>query len=311
MTESGRVRAGTCLTMLLLALSALLWGGCSTPARTSQARLEAIKHNQKGVAAELRGNQSAALEEFTEALRLHGSIENWEGMVVAQINIARTQRLRGELKSARGAVDRALSLLPESSDLAPELFFENAKIHLAAGELAAAKDWALKAAAAEKGDDLGRRLNLVCAILFRSGAPEQAREQAEMALKLNRDKAVPSEEANSLRLLGELHLAQGRADQAADCFDKSLVLDKKLGLGKKVALDLRGLGAAAAHKEDLSAARALEVSRNGRDTAAVADDMAKLAELLRKSGESQLALQMEQERTKLVKSLKGPEKQPQ
>jgi len=316
MTKARKAAARRCLTTMLLALFALAWQGCAGTAvrDVPQARLQAIKHNQRGVDAGSKGNQDAALAEFTEALRLHSSIENWDGMVVARINIARTHRLKGDPASARRALERALLVLPQSTDLASELFFENAKVYLAAGDLAAAQDWALQAAAADKGSELGRRLNLVGAILFRAGSPEQAREKAEQALKLNRDRKVEAEEANSLRLLGEIHLAQGREGQAAESFEAALLLDKSLGLAKKIALDLRGLGAAALQKEDLPAAtayygRALEVSRSIRDTASAAGDLAQLADLKRRSGDAPAAQKLDEERAKLTseeRKLSGP-----
>lgn len=295
MTESATIGAARAAALLALAWSALLLAGCagSAAANLPQARLAAIRHNQRGVEAELTGNQGAALAEFSEAFRLHGSIENWDGMAVAQTNLARTHRLRGDLASARSAMERALSLLSKScSELAAELYFENAKLHLALGDLAAAQHWAVQAAQAEQGGDAGRRLNLLGLVLSRAGFIEQARLEAEKALELNRVRGDATEEANSLRLLGEIELAQGKYDQAGEHFQAALLLDKKLGLGKKIALDLRGLGSASLKKDELPAAigyyrRALEVSLSGRDSAAAAEDRARLAELHRMGAGSQ------------------------
>ena len=292
---------------LLLALSALCAAGCAaTPGRAmSQARLQAIGYNQRGVEEQAAGNQDAALAEFSEALRLQSSIENEQGMAVALINIARTQRLKGELPLARAAIDRAATLLPESSVLAPELYFETAKIVLAQGDLDAAKDWAMKGAAAEQKGDLGRRVNLVGSILLKQDRKAEALTQAGIALQANREAGSTAEEANSLRLLGEIHLALGGNEEALASFNGALLLDKDLGLGRKVAADLRGIAGASMKKGDLAGAigfyrRSLEVSRNLGELDLAAKDMATLSDLYRKNGDTRLAAKMEEERVKLL-----------
>jgi len=229
-----------------------------------------MEHNRRGVEAEARGDREQALAEFSEALRLQSSVDNTDGMVVALINSARTQRLKGDLPSARLSVERAISLLPGESDLASELFYEKAKVLVAGGELSAATEWAVRAEAAERGDARGRRMNLVAALKLRQGFPDQAREQLEQALTFNRKGGMLAEEANSLRLLGEIALMQGSHDRAFERYQGALLLDKELGLGTKIAADLSGLGAVAAGKGDNAGAigwyrRALEVSRSGGD----------------------------------------------
>ena len=296
---------------LLLALFAFSAGGCAaTPARgLSQARLQAIGYNQRGVEEQAAGNQDAALAEFSEALRLQSSIENEQGMAIALINIARTQRLKGELPLARAAIDRASTLLPETSILAPELYFEKAKITLAQGDLDAAKDWAMKGAVAEQKGDLGRRVNLVGSILLKQDRKAEALTQAGLALKANREAGSTVEEANSLRLLGEIHLALGGNQEALTSFNGALLLDKDLGLGRKVAADLRGIACASLKKGDLAGSigyyrRSIEVSRNLGEADLAANDMATLSDLYRKSGDARLAAKIEEERVKLLQGEK-------
>ena len=314
MTES-RTAAGRTAAGLLLALLAVCGGGCSGSAARglSQTRLQAMSYNQRGVEEQAAGNQEAALSEFQEALRLQGSIENVEGMTVALINIARTCRLKGDLPGAQAAIDRGASLLPDSSPLASELFFERAKIALAKGDLPAAKASALRGAASEQGSNLGRRLNLVADILQRQGAGEQALAQADRALKANREAGSVAEEANSLRLLGEIQLAMGAHREALASYHAALLLDKDLGLGRRVAADLRGIGSVTAQKGDAAGAigfyqRALEVGRNLGDLEFAARDMATLSELYRKVGDAPRAAQIEEARGALLKggALRGP-----
>lgn len=294
--------------VLLLAL--LVAGGCAAKAKPlSQPRAQAMEHNRRGVEAEARGYRDKALAEFSEAFRLQGSIDNAEGMVVALINSARTQRLKGDLQPARQSVERAISLLPEGSDLCSELFYEKAKVLLAAGELEAATKWALRSEGAEKGEARGRRQNLVARLKLRQGFTEEARELLEQALELNRKAKLAAEEANSLRLLGEVALLQGIPDRASESYQGALLLDKELGLGAKVAADLAGLGDAAAQKGDRAGAtgwyrRALEASKNGGDAARAAALSERLAQSYRLNGEETLARQIEEER-KTLPAAKG------
>jgi tetratricopeptide (TPR) repeat protein len=302
----GKVNLGRCLPALLtLALFCL--GGCAgnSAKQLSPLRLQAISHNQRGVEQEAGGRRDAALEEFSQALRLQSSIENTDGMIVALVNIARTQRLKGDLSAARQAIENAAALLREPSDLASELYFERAKVLLAAGELTAAGEWALRSEAAERGSGVGRRTNLVATILLRQGLPDRALEQAEKALKLNQADGLAAEEANSQRLLGEVHLAKGRGGRAAACYGAALSLDKELSFGRKIADDLRGLGSAGLQDNDLPKAigfyrRALEVSLNCGDTSLVLADMDRLSAMYRQSGESGLAEKIDGERKKLL-----------
>lgn len=273
---------------LLLLMAAVSLAGCAgtRAGALSPQRVQAAEHNRRGVAAEARGDRDQALVEFSEALRLQGSVDNSDGMVVALINSARTQRLKGDLASARLSVERALSLLPEGSALASELFFEQAKVLAAGGELVAAMTWAERAEAAEKGEARGRRMNLVAALKLRQGLADQAREHLEQALAFNRKAGMPAEEANSLRLLGEIALTQGSLDVALERYRGALVMDKELGLVTKIAADLSGLGAVAARRGDRAGAvdwyrRALQVSRSGGDAAQAAIAAEKLAELER------------------------------
>ena len=290
------------------ALALLALSGCAGTGTKplSSTRLQAISLNQRGVEDSARGRRDDALVQFREALRLQSSIENTDGMIVALINIARTRRQQGEYPAALDSCERALALLVEPSGLAGELFFEKAKILQASGELASAGAWAERAVAAEKGGALGARLNLLAAINLRRGLYDEARGEAETALKLSREAGFPVEEANSQRILGETHLLQGRGEAAMASFGAALLLDKEAGLAGKIALDLRGLGGAAQKSGELDRAagfyrRALEVSLSAGDLPRAAEDLQRLAELSRQKGDTALAEKLEAERKRLLK----------
>ena len=283
----------TVKTILLLVLLSTVWlGGCAVKRAKplSQPRQQALQHNRLGIEAAARGDRGKALSEFSEALRLQSSIDNSEGMIVALVNSARIQRLQGDLQSARQSVERALSLSSGSSIFGSELFYEKAKVLSAAGDLTAALEWGVRAEAAEQGEARGRRQNLVALLLLRQGFPDQAKERLEQALQLNRKARMSAEEANSQRLLGEIHLVQGSYDKSGAGYQEALILDKALGLGARIAADLSGLGAVAARKGDIPGAigwyqRSLEVSRNGGDKESAAATTAELAHLYQLNGQ--------------------------
>jgi len=289
-----------------LVLCTFLISGCSGATLKSipPAQFQAIHHNQLGVAEEVAGNSELALSEFSEALRLHASMENVDGMVIVLINIARTYRLSGDIASAKAAIERASTLLPGTSGLAGELWFEKAKIFLAAGDLASAKEYAVKAAGVEESTNSGRRLNLVGIISLRQGLLGEAGSQAEKALQLNGADGSEAETANSYKLLAEICTAREEYGQAAEWYAKALAADKIIGEGKKIASDLCGLALIAEKQKDLPGAigyyrRALDVSRNSKDLRLAALVMNALAKLYRESGQPLLAEKIDSERMSL------------
>lgn len=307
----GRPEAIITAALAGFCLVAPFMGGCAgtTANAVPRAKLQAIQHNQRGVAEEAQGNADAALEEFSEALRLNASMENRNGMAIALINIARTNRLKGDIAAARAAMERASALSPLDADLAAELNFEKAKVFLAAGDMATARKLAGQAAGEEKGEYPGRRLNLVAMIALRQGDVNEARALAEKALKINRDEDSTGEIANSLRLLGEVYVAQGDNGQAVKCYTEALALDKELGAGNKIASDLRSLAALSEKTGDVAGAigylrRAVEVSLNSGYMKAAAKDMASLAALYRQNGQPLLADRIDSERNGLQKRSK-------
>lgn len=295
-----------CVFVLVAAVAALL-GGCAgsrvqAPPRT---KLEAMEHNRRGVDAQARGDREQALAEFRAALKLQTSIDNTEGMIVALVNSARTERLKGDVAAAREDVERAASLLPEGSELAAELFYEKAKVISAAGDFESAVEWALKSEAAEKGDEVGRRKNLVASLLVRRKLLDRAQDQAEKALEANRKTGSAAEEANSLRILADIRLAQGAVEKAGGYYRQALVIDKELALGPKIASDIVGLADVAVKAGDGAGAaklyrRAADVSVSGGDNAAAAAALERLAQLYRLQGEGGSAQRADDERKKLL-----------
>jgi tetratricopeptide (TPR) repeat protein len=224
--------------------------------------------NRRGLEAEMRGNRDGAVFAFTESLRINRSIEDLDGAAVALINLARVCRRKGDLPASKERIDEALRIVSPENPLFPEAAFEKAMIELASGNLPGAEEWARKAVPAGKKPPAGRMRNLLARVLFLEGKTGEARTLAEAALEENRESGERAEEANSLRLLGDIALAGGDPPGAEARYQAALAIDKDMAESGKIAADLRALGAAAAARGETARAvafyeRAAEASRNG------------------------------------------------
>jgi tetratricopeptide (TPR) repeat protein len=295
----------------LLLACALLWlagSGCSgaVPKPVPPAKERAGAWNRRGLAAEARGDRDGAIAAFREELKINRSIEDTDRSAVALVNLARLHRLKGELPFAREKIDSALLLVPPGSPLFPETAFEKGKIELAAGDLPAAKGWAGKAVLAETGASAGRMLNLLARILFLEGKTDEARTRAGDALEANRKAGARGEEANSLRLLGDIAAARADRKAAEGLYREALSIDKETAESGKIAADLRALGAVAGAQGDTARAlafysRAVEVSRNGDDPKETAAALLEMARLHEKAGSPEKARAAMEERGKLLR----------
>jgi tetratricopeptide (TPR) repeat protein len=147
--------------------------------------------------------------------------------------------------------------------------------------------------------------NLLARVLFLEGKVEEARVRAEDALAANRKSGARGEEANSLRLLGDVAAARKDGTKARELYSAALSIDKDIADSRKIAADLRALGAVAAVAGDTGGAlafysRAYDVSLNGGDRREAAAALLELARLYEKSGAPDKAASALAEREKLL-----------
>jgi tetratricopeptide (TPR) repeat protein len=296
--------------LLACVLFWLAGAGCSgpLPPPVPPAKEKAAAWNRRGLAAEARGDRDEALAAFGEALKLRRSVEDADGAAVALVNLARIHRLQGDLPLAKERIDAAGLLLPPDSSLFTETAFEKAKIGLASGDLPAAKEWAAKAVDSEKGDASGRMMNLLARVLLLEGKGDEALGRAETALAANRKAGARGEEANSLRLLGDIAAARRDGTKAGDLYAAALSIDKDLAESRKIAADLRALGAVAAAGGDTGGAlafyaRAYDVSLNGDDPRGAAAALLVMARLYEKTGAADKAKAAMTEREKILTAI--------
>lgn len=300
----------TGMQLAALAVATLFAAGCGGNAalRPSSAQLQAINHNQRGIRLETEGDHGRALEEFDAALRLNAAIDNRDGAMVALVNSARVHRLRGNPDEARAHIDRAIKMASPDSEIYAEASFEKALISLASGNPDEALKWARAALDADKGENRGGRLNLLARITFQRGNVEEARQTADEALKFNSEHGRRAEEANSHRLLGDIHSALKRPQEAIGYYSKALTIDKELGKSARIAADLRGLAGQSVAAGDTGQGerywrRAFEVSANGGDLRGAAGDLLEMARLLNDKGDKPGAEQLLADRDRMLKSL--------
>ncbi|MCL2102498.1 MAG: tetratricopeptide repeat protein [Syntrophorhabdaceae bacterium] len=220
--------------------------GCSgPPPPVPPAKERAMSWNKRGLQAVQRGDNDGAILAFEESLRVNRSIEDFDGIAVSLINLARVRRQKGELAVAKERIEEALRIVSPGNPVFPEMSFEKAKVELALGNLPDAKEWAQKAVPAESRSYSGRMQNLLSQIFLLEGKPGEALALAEAALESNRIFGNRAEEANSLRLIGDIALAEGDPQGAETRYLSALEINKELAESGKIATDLRSLGAAA------------------------------------------------------------------
>ncbi|MCL1926283.1 MAG: tetratricopeptide repeat protein [Syntrophorhabdaceae bacterium] len=269
--------------LLLCLFAAVAVCGCSNPAPipVPPARAHALSWNKRGLEAENRGNHDGAIMAFEESLRINRSIEDFDGIAVSLLNLARVHRQKTELPLAKERIEEALRIVSPDNPLFTEAAFEKAKVELALGSLQDAEDWARKAIPVEKKPYSGRMQNLLSRILFLEGKTGEALPLAIAALESNKKSGERAEEANSLRLIGDITLAGGDPQGAQARYLAALEIDKELAESAKIASDLRALGAAAFAKGETAEAmafyeRAAQVSRGGNMPAEAKEALSEL-----------------------------------
>lgn len=309
---AARVMARSTTFLLLIFLLLLSTSGCAgkSPVALSSPRRESIRHNERGIAAEAKGQSQQALAEFYESLRLDSSIDNTDGVVVALVNCTRVYRHSGDTKNALSSINRAIHLVTPDSQLCAEVSFEMAQVRLLTGELSAASEWALKSVLADTGVTHAMRINLLARILYLQGQLPDAERRVLEALSLAGNAAMRHEEANSYRILGDIQCAGKRYVTATESYNKALGIDKILGKSSKIAIDLRGLAMVAAAQNNLDLTldmykRAFTVSSSYGDLAGAAEILLEMARIHATRGEKELSTRLLNERDMLLKSRHG------
>lgn len=230
------------LGMMLATLGLAACG--SNPPVLSERQEAAIQYNQRGGAAFRRGDYQEALAAYQQALAIHQSVENVEGIAAEQMNLAVVHRRLGDSTAAQNALDQIInsSGLNFTSAQKAEAAYRKASFYLEDGNQKDAKSWADKALGFCQACGTEGRLYNLLARMSASTNPQNTLSLAQRALALNRSAGDRIEEANSLRLIADAAFTAGDFKTAQQFYGDALALDKDAGAASKIALDLMGLG---------------------------------------------------------------------
>lgn len=274
-------------TLLFICLS--LFPGCRSvpPPTLSDSQLKAVELNNRAGRAFKKGKYKSALDFYTEALAISHSIENADGIAANLLNLAAVYRRLGETEEAHNSVDEVLD--NEYITFSPEHLsgaaFIKAMLYLDDDEYDRAREMADRSLSfcSDVSCPLeGSIYNLKARLALQKMDPKTALSLGERGIKLNRRYSDEVEIANSLRLIGDAKTAIEEYKEARKFYEEALSIDKRLGLSRKIAADLMGMGDTLFGEGKLSEAlayyrRALIVSENGGDREGVerAEDMIK------------------------------------
>lgn len=234
-------------TFLLFGLVVLLAAcGGGEPIKATPALVEeAYQWNQRAESAYRRGDLEVALDASRRALDLYRSLEDSDGVARELANLS-------SIHAARGETDQAVSVLgpilaeggaPFQSRHRAEAAYRIAVIEASRNQ-AGAGEWLARAErhCQPECDVLGRILNLRARLLLGGKQVAEAQVMARRASSLHEKRNDRQELANSLRLLGDIALANASPAEAREHYRRALALDKDEAVPFKIFSDLMGIG---------------------------------------------------------------------
>ena len=263
------------------AIAALATVSCSSPAPQTAAeksREEAVLVQQRAHGALARGDTRGAQDQFQGALDRGRAIEDQDTVAIGLLNLAAVLHRSGDLAAARARLNELLGHQPP---FAPE-FAGRAEARLALIALQAKRleesarhaqnAEALCAASCPWRIALG---NIQAGIALRNGdlAGAEARALATRTAAASANDI--REEANSLRILGEIAGERAQGAQARAALLAALELDRKSAIPERIALDLLALSRLELALGERKAAR--DYARRAADVAEAAHLEALLA----------------------------------
>jgi len=261
-------------------MAALATLSCSSPApqtAAEQSREEAMLVQQRAHGALARGDVRGAQNQFLDVLDRGRAVEDQDTVAIGLLNIAAVLHRSGELAASRA---RLIELLEHQPPFAPE-FAGRAEARLALIELQSKRleESARHAQNAEAhcGASCPWRLalgNIQAGIALRSGDLASAEVRALATRTAAASANDIREEANSLRILGEIAGERGQGAEARAALLAALELDRKSAIPERIALDLLALSRLELALGERKAAR--DYARRAADVA----DAARLAALL-------------------------------
>lgn len=262
-------------------LSLITLSGCGAKHPIlSDAHLSAVKFNQRAESSFKNGDYENALRLYNEALKINHSIENIDGIAINIINMAATYRKLGDKNNAHKQIDEILN--------APSIAYN--PLHLSGAAFLKAMlysdeknfdktlEWTDKSLSFCQGpqcNNTGKVYNLKGRAYLEKGDVASAISYGNKGLESNTEDGHKTERANSLRLIADAKLMKGEYEDARKFYEDALSIDKTLGLSRKIAQDLMGIGNTYFKQDNKSSAldyfkRALSVSESAGDKEEIA-----------------------------------------
>ncbi len=223
---------------LVAALLAAALAGCGSPPKPRSPQQAAVMAAQQaGGRALARGDLAGALAAYRQALRAAESVEDFEGVATAHLNMAAVHARAGRAPEADAELDQVLDT-PQRFPvpLLQQAAARKALAALDAGHPSEALGWADRAQEGCVGPcPLAPAMdNLRAAVALQQGDATRAASLAARAAAA----ATGAEHANALRLQGRALTRMGDTAAAAAVLAQALAEDRTLGLPERIALDL-------------------------------------------------------------------------
>lgn len=233
---------------LLCYLSLVTLSGCGAKHPTLlDAHLSAVKLNQKAESSFKNGDYENALRLYNEALKINRSIENIDGIAINIINMAATYRKLGDRDNAHKQIDEILNISPIAYNPMhlSEAGFLKAMLYFDEKNYDKALEWtdrALSFCQSSQCSNIGKVYNLKGRIYLEKGNVALAISYGNKGLESNKSDGHKTEMANSLRLIADAKIMGSEYEDARKFYEDALSIDKTLGLSRKIAQDLMGMG---------------------------------------------------------------------
>ncbi|MEW6740640.1 MAG: tetratricopeptide repeat protein [Nitrospirota bacterium] len=222
--------------------------GCGAKHPTlSDAHLSAVKLNQRAESSFKNSDYENALRLYNEAIKINRSIENIDGIAINIINIAATYRKLGDKDNAHKQINEILNASPiaynpihlsEAAFLKAMLYFDEKNYD----KTLEWTDKSLTFCQSSQCSDIGKVYNLKGRAYLEKGDVASAISYGNKGLESNKEDGHKTERANSLRLIANAKLMKGEYEDARKFYEDALSIDKKLEAGRKIAMDLMGIG---------------------------------------------------------------------
>jgi tetratricopeptide (TPR) repeat protein len=258
----------------------IMLAGCAASNQVilSSQREATANANGRALRYFTQGDFAGARVQAQRALDAAASVEDEDGIASSLLNISLIEQRLGHPQSARQAVDRMLldSDLNFSAKSKSEAALRRAVLAIDDGDRLLTEQLLRQVEKFCPSDCTlqGKVANLRAQMAIEEGRMQEAVAQAELGLKASRERNDAEEEANALRLGANAMVHIGNADGAAKRLEEALLIDKSLGLSRKLFRDLLLLGLAAKRSQQAEVAirywrRAREVAQADHNAAGV------------------------------------------